>query len=73
MYVYLLYYVCVFMFLKGVFYMCANIYYVSYCLFYLDTWLREYQVLPGRFHPHMNMATSGGYLLTGIYLGAPII
>jgi tRNA (adenine58-N1)-methyltransferase non-catalytic subunit len=33
-----------------------------------DTWMREYQVLPGRTHPSMNMSQSGGYLLTGIKL-----
>jgi tRNA (adenine-N(1)-)-methyltransferase non-catalytic subunit len=31
-----------------------------------DTWMREYQVLPGRTHPSMTMSQSGGYLLTGI-------
>ena len=33
-----------------------------------DTWMREYQVLPGRTHPSMNMSQSGGYILTGIKL-----
>ncbi|KAL3940376.1 MAG: hypothetical protein SGBAC_005079 [Bacillariaceae sp.] len=33
-----------------------------------DTWMREYQVLPGRTHPSMNMSQSGGFLLTGIKL-----
>jgi tRNA (adenine-N(1)-)-methyltransferase non-catalytic subunit len=33
-----------------------------------DTWMREYQVLPGRTHPNMNMSQSGGFLLTGIKL-----
>jgi tRNA (adenine-N(1)-)-methyltransferase non-catalytic subunit len=33
-----------------------------------DTWMREYQMLPGRTHPSMNMSQSGGYLLTGIKL-----
>lgn len=33
-----------------------------------DTWTREYQVLPGRTHPNMNMSQSGGFLLTGIKL-----
>jgi tRNA (adenine-N(1)-)-methyltransferase non-catalytic subunit len=33
-----------------------------------DTWMREYQVLPGRTHPAMNMSQSGGYILTGIKL-----
>ena len=33
-----------------------------------DTWAREYQVLPGRTHPKMDMSQSGGFLLTGIKL-----
>jgi tRNA (adenine-N(1)-)-methyltransferase non-catalytic subunit len=33
-----------------------------------DTWMREYQVLPGRTHPNMNMSQNGGFLLTGIKL-----
>jgi hypothetical protein len=33
-----------------------------------DTWMREYQVLPGRTHPHMTMSQNGGFLLTGIKL-----
>ena len=33
-----------------------------------DTWLREYQILPGRTHPNMNMSQNGGFLLTGIKL-----
>ena len=33
-----------------------------------DTWLREYQVLPGRTHPNMTMSQSGGFLLSGIKL-----
>ncbi|CAM9249660.1 unnamed protein product [Choristocarpus tenellus] len=32
----------------------------------LDTWMREFQVLPGRTHPLNNMSSSGGYLLAGI-------
>ncbi|KAG7363716.1 Gcd10p family protein [Nitzschia inconspicua] len=32
------------------------------------TWMREFQVLPGRTHPSMNMSQSGGYILTGIKL-----
>ncbi|TFJ84687.1 hypothetical protein NSK_004151 [Nannochloropsis salina CCMP1776] len=32
----------------------------------LSTWWREYQILPGRSHPHMSMSSDGGYLLTGI-------
>ncbi len=31
-----------------------------------ETWLREYQVLPERTHPHVNMSGTGGYILTGI-------
>lgn len=34
----------------------------------MDTWMREYQVLPGRTHPAMNMSQCGGFLLTGIKL-----
>jgi tRNA (adenine-N(1)-)-methyltransferase non-catalytic subunit len=33
-----------------------------------DTWMREYQVLPGRTHPSMSMSQSGGFILTGIKL-----
>ncbi len=33
-----------------------------------DTWRREFQTLPGRVHPEMKMHTSGGYLLSGIYI-----
>lgn len=33
-----------------------------------DTWMREYQVLPGRTHPSMTMSQSGGFILTGIKL-----
>jgi tRNA (adenine-N(1)-)-methyltransferase non-catalytic subunit len=33
-----------------------------------DTWMREYQVLPGRTHPNMNMSQNGGFLLVGIKL-----
>jgi tRNA (adenine-N(1)-)-methyltransferase non-catalytic subunit len=33
-----------------------------------DTWMREYQVLPGRTHPSMHMTQSGGFILTGIKL-----
>ncbi|CUA72894.1 tRNA (adenine(58)-N(1))-methyltransferase non-catalytic subunit TRM6 [Rhizoctonia solani] len=31
-----------------------------------ETWHREYQVLPGRTHPHMNMPGPTGYILTAI-------
>jgi tRNA (adenine-N(1)-)-methyltransferase non-catalytic subunit len=33
-----------------------------------DTWMREYQVLPGRTHPSMHMTQNGGYILHGIKL-----
>ena len=32
----------------------------------LSTWWREYQVMPGRSHPNMNMSADGGCVLTGI-------
>eukprot|EP00850_Spirogloea_muscicola_P016400 SM000132S26915 [mRNA] locus=s132:303816:308600:- [translate_table: standard] len=31
-----------------------------------EPWLREYQILPARSHPHMLMSGSGGYVLSGI-------
>ena len=34
-----------------------------------DTWMREFQTLPGRFRPAMFMSTSGGFVLSGIYVG----
>ena len=34
----------------------------------VEPWLREYQVLPSRTHPHMQMNASGGYILTGVKL-----
>jgi len=33
-----------------------------------DTWMREYQMLPGRSHPNMSMSQTGGFILTGIKL-----
>ena len=33
-----------------------------------DTWMREFQVLPDRTHPTMNLPAHGGFLLTGIKL-----
>lgn len=30
-----------------------------------EPWLREYQVLPSRTHPHMQMSACGGYILSG--------
>jgi len=32
----------------------------------IESWLRQYQILPGRTHPLMNMSGSGGYLLHSI-------
>jgi tRNA (adenine58-N1)-methyltransferase non-catalytic subunit len=34
-----------------------------------DTWMREFQTLPGRVHPQMYMSTSSGFILSGIYVG----
>jgi hypothetical protein len=34
-----------------------------------DTWMREFQTLPGRVRPDMFMSTSGGFILSGIYVG----
>ncbi|CAK9209176.1 unnamed protein product [Sphagnum jensenii] len=31
-----------------------------------EPWLREYQVLPSRTHPNMQMSSTGGYVLSGI-------
>jgi len=31
-----------------------------------DSWLREYQILPGRTHPFMKMSQNGGFLFMGI-------
>ncbi|CAD6341309.1 unnamed protein product [Miscanthus lutarioriparius] len=31
-----------------------------------EPWLREYQVLPSRIHPHMQMNAFAGYILSGI-------
>ncbi|XP_057539080.1 uncharacterized protein LOC130817403 isoform X2 [Amaranthus tricolor] len=31
-----------------------------------EPWLREYQVLPSRTHPRMQMSACGGYILSGI-------
>jgi len=38
------------------------------CVYECDLF-REYQTLAGRFRPEMFMSTSGGFLLTGIYIG----
>jgi tRNA (adenine-N(1)-)-methyltransferase non-catalytic subunit len=38
-----------------------------------ETWMREYQTLPCRFHPQMNMSSSGGYVLSGIYIGSIVV
>jgi hypothetical protein len=37
-----------------------------------ETWLREFQTLPGRMRPDMKMTTNGGYLLTGTYIGLEV-
>jgi hypothetical protein len=34
-----------------------------------DTWCRDFQTLPGRVRPDMYMSTSGGFILTGVYVG----
>ncbi len=34
-----------------------------------DSWLREFQTLPGRMRPDMFMTTNGGFILSGIYIG----
>jgi len=34
-----------------------------------DTWMRDFQTLPGRVHPAMYMSTSSGYILSGVYAG----
>nr|AML47760.1 putative tRNA (guanine-N(1)-)-methyltransferase [Triticum aestivum]AOZ21504.1 putative tRNA (guanine-N(1)-)-methyltransferase [Triticum aestivum] len=36
-----------------------------------EPWLREYQVLPSRTHPHMQMNAFGGYILSGIRIHKP--
>ncbi|XP_037475120.1 tRNA (adenine(58)-N(1))-methyltransferase non-catalytic subunit trm6-like isoform X2 [Triticum dicoccoides] len=36
-----------------------------------EPWLREYQVLPSRSHPHMQMNAFGGYILSGIRVHKP--
>lgn len=36
-----------------------------------ESWLREYQVLPGRTHPTMQTSGSGGYILSGIKVLQP--
>ncbi|KQK03209.1 hypothetical protein BRADI_2g06310v3 [Brachypodium distachyon] len=36
-----------------------------------EPWLREYQVLPSRTHPHMKMNSFGGYILSGIWVRKP--
>ena len=34
-----------------------------------DSWMREFQTLPGRVRPDMFMSTTGGFILSGIYVG----
>eukprot|EP00672_Neobodo_designis_P023955 CAMPEP_0174841630 /NCGR_PEP_ID=MMETSP1114-20130205/9440_1 /TAXON_ID=312471 /ORGANISM="Neobodo designis, Strain CCAP 1951/1" /LENGTH=464 /DNA_ID=CAMNT_0016075821 /DNA_START=36 /DNA_END=1426 /DNA_ORIENTATION=- len=36
------------------------------CMMIRDTWYREYQVLPGRTHPFVNMTHNGGYIFSAI-------
>ncbi|GIL73504.1 hypothetical protein Vretimale_5280 [Volvox reticuliferus] len=36
-----------------------------------ESWLRPYQVLPSRTHPHMACAGTGGYILSGIKVIPP--
>ncbi|MCO5559095.1 hypothetical protein L7F22_012687 [Adiantum nelumboides] len=36
----------------------------------VEPWLREYQVLPSRTHPNMQMNATGGYILTGIKIAS---
>lgn len=36
-----------------------------------EPWLREFQVLPSRTHPHMQMSGFGGYILSGIRIQKP--
>ena len=36
----------------------------------VEPWLREYQVLPQRTHPNMNMSGTGGYMLSAVYVGS---
>ena len=36
-----------------------------------ETWFREYQMLPNRTHPDMNMSGGGGYILSGTRVHAP--
>lgn len=35
-----------------------------------EPWLREYQVLPSRTHPYMQMSSFGGYILSGIRISS---
>lgn len=35
-----------------------------------EPFLREHQILPGRSHPHMQMSATGGYILSGTYVGS---
>uniref|UniRef100_A0A7S0DSQ4 tRNA (adenine(58)-N(1))-methyltransferase non-catalytic subunit TRM6 n=2 Tax=Amorphochlora amoebiformis TaxID=1561963 RepID=A0A7S0DSQ4_9EUKA len=36
-----------------------------------ENWFREYQILPKRTHPMMNMNGMGGYILTAIKIAHP--
>merc|ERR1712136_189574 len=33
-----------------------------------ETWLRQYQVMPDRTHPHVLMSGGGGYILQGTFV-----
>eukprot|EP00455_Lapot_gusevi_P012902 TRINITY_DN16214_c0_g1_i16.p1 TRINITY_DN16214_c0_g1~~TRINITY_DN16214_c0_g1_i16.p1 ORF type:complete len:212 (-),score=67.08 TRINITY_DN16214_c0_g1_i16:106-714(-) len=37
-----------------------------------ETWFREYQILPNRTHPDMNMSGASGFLLTGTTVAQPV-
>ncbi|KAL2635532.1 hypothetical protein R1flu_007011 [Riccia fluitans] len=37
-----------------------------------EPWCREYQVLPLRSHPHMQMSATGGFTLSGIRITNPV-
>ncbi|KAJ1402078.1 hypothetical protein B484DRAFT_338759 [Ochromonadaceae sp. CCMP2298] len=46
-----------------------TIHYTPRRLVLSDTWCRDFQTLPGRVRPDMYMSTSGGFILTGVYVG----
>lgn len=60
------------MVLADTWWVCAPYRHSSGCSLHLSPHcfrLREFQTLPGRFRPEMYMPTSGGYVLSGIYVG----